>query len=68
MKKKYRDGTEILLFLPMELMEKLAALVPKPRAHITRYHGLFAPHLAKFQVPITATSNGRIEGIRPRAV
>ena len=44
MKKKYRDGTEVLLFSPMELMEKLAALVPKPRAHITRYHGLFAPH------------------------
>ena len=25
-------------------MEKLAALVPRPRTHITRYHGLFAPH------------------------
>ena len=25
-------------------MEKLAALVPLPRAHITRYHGAFAPH------------------------
>ena len=28
----------------MELMEKLAALVPRPRIHGTRYHGLFAPH------------------------
>lgn len=44
LKKKYRDGTERLLFSPMELMEKLAALVPKPRGHVTRYHGLFAPH------------------------
>ena len=44
LKKKYRDGTERLLFSPMELMEKLAALIPRPRAHITRYHGLFAPH------------------------
>ena len=44
LKKKYRDGTERLLFSPMELMEKLAALVPKPRSHVTRYHGLFAPH------------------------
>ena len=25
-------------------MEKLSALVPRPRAHVTRYHGLFAPH------------------------
>ena len=40
MKKKYRDGTEMLLFSPLELMEKMAALVPRPRAHITRYHGL----------------------------
>ena len=37
-------GTEMLLFSPMELMEKLAALVPRPRIHGTRYHGLFAPH------------------------
>ncbi len=44
LKKKYRDGTEQLLFSPLELMEKLAALVPHPRAHITRYHGAFAPH------------------------
>lgn len=44
LKKKYRDGTEQLLFSPLELMEKLAALVPRPRAHITRYHGAFAPH------------------------
>lgn len=44
LKKKYRDGTEQLLFSPLELMEKLSALVPRPRAHITRYHGAFAPH------------------------
>ena len=44
LKKKYRDGTERLLFSPLELLEKLAALVPRPRAHVTRYHGLFAPH------------------------
>lgn len=44
LKKKYRDGTEMLLFSPLELIEKLAAIVPKPRAHTTRYHGLFAPH------------------------
>jgi hypothetical protein len=24
-------------------MARLAALVPKPRAHLTRYHGVFAP-------------------------
>ena len=44
MKKKYRDGTEMLLFSPLELIEKLAAIVPRPRVHTTRYHGAFAPH------------------------
>jgi len=27
----------------MDFMARLAALVPKPRAHLTRYHGVFAP-------------------------
>ena len=44
LKKRYRDGTEMLLFSPMEMIEKLAASVPPPRVHSTRYHGLFAPH------------------------
>lgn len=44
LKKPYRDGTEWLLFSPMEFMEKLSALVPQPRFHTVRYHGVFAPH------------------------
>ena len=44
LKNRYRDGTDRLLFSPMEFLEKLAASVPRPRVHGTRYHGLFAPH------------------------
>ncbi len=29
---------------PLDLMARLAALVPTPRMHLTRYHGVFAPH------------------------
>lgn len=29
---------------PMELMERLVALVPRPRVHLTRYHGVLGPH------------------------
>ncbi|CAM6000750.1 unnamed protein product [Sphagnum balticum] len=29
---------------PMEMMEKLAALVPRPRVHLTRFHGVLGPH------------------------
>lgn len=29
---------------PLELLEKLAALVPLPRVHLVRYGGCLAPH------------------------
>ncbi|MBK7963561.1 MAG: transposase [Bdellovibrionales bacterium] len=28
----------------MEFLEKLAALVPRPRVHLTRFHGVLAPN------------------------
>lgn len=31
------------LLEPLELMARLAALVPPPRMHFTRFHGVFAP-------------------------
>jgi hypothetical protein len=38
----------------MELMEKLAAIVPRPRVHLTRFHGILAPHYKhrKMIVPV----------------
>ncbi|MCY3787552.1 MAG: transposase [Gemmatimonadetes bacterium] len=36
------DGTGHLLLSPMELLERLAALVPPPRIHLLRYHGILA--------------------------
>jgi hypothetical protein len=29
---------------PLEFMQRLAALVPRPRLHLIRYHGVLAPH------------------------
>ncbi|MBA3564840.1 MAG: transposase, partial [Gammaproteobacteria bacterium] len=43
LKTPYRDGTTHVIFEPMDFIARLAALVPKPRAHLTRYHGVFAP-------------------------
>jgi hypothetical protein len=43
LKTAYRDGTTHVIFEPEDLIARLAALVPKPRAHLTRYHGVFAP-------------------------
>ena len=42
-KKPWRDGTTHVVFEPLEFLEKLAALVPAPKAHLVRYHGVLAP-------------------------
>lgn len=44
LKHPYSDGTSHLLFSGLEFVEKLAALVPPPRIHLTRYFGCLAPH------------------------
>jgi len=38
---------------PMEFMGRLAALVPRPRVNLTRFHGVFSPNskLRKDVVP-----------------
>ena len=43
-KKPWDDGTTAIKLTPMELMERLVALVPRPRVHLTRYHGILGPH------------------------
>ncbi len=43
LKHRWRDGTTHVVFEPGELVEKLAALVPPPRFHLVRYHGVLGP-------------------------
>jgi hypothetical protein len=40
----WSDGTTGIKLSPLELLEKLAALVPLPRMHLVRYGGCLAPH------------------------
>jgi len=42
--KPWSDGTTGITLAPLELLEKLAALVPLPRVHLVRYAGCLAPH------------------------
>jgi hypothetical protein len=53
LKHPFRDGTTHILFTPKDFIARLAALVPRPRANLTRYHGVFAPNspLRKSIVP-----------------
>jgi hypothetical protein len=43
LKRRWSDGTTHVIYEPMELMERLAALVPPPRFNGTRYFGVLAP-------------------------
>jgi hypothetical protein len=40
---RWRDGTTHVVFEPLDLVARLAALVPPPRANTVRYHGVLAP-------------------------
>ena len=43
LKTAWRDGTTHLVMSPLEFMQRLAALVPRPRLHLIRFHGVLAP-------------------------
>lgn len=44
LKTPWRDGTTHLVMTPLEFMQRLAALVPRPRLHLIRFHGVLAPN------------------------
>jgi hypothetical protein len=46
LKKPGRRGTTHRVMEPLELMARLAALVPPPWHPLTRFHGVLAPHHA----------------------
>jgi len=58
LKTPYRDGTTHIVLEPLDLMARLAALVPTPRMHLTRYHGVFAPH-SNYRAAVTPAQRGR---------
>jgi len=47
LKTPYRDGTAHIVMSPLEFMQRLAALVPRPRLNLIRFHGVLAPHAAR---------------------
>ena len=46
LRRRWSDGTTHVIYEPMELLERLAALVPPPRFNITRFYGVLAPAAA----------------------
>jgi len=66
LKTPYRDGTTHVIFEPLDFIGKLAALVPPPRANLTRFHGAFAPN-SRYRARVVPGRRGRgveQEGLR----
>jgi hypothetical protein len=47
-----------VIFEPVDFIAKLAALVPKPRVNLTRFHGVFAPN-SKYRARVTTAKRGK---------
>ena len=58
LKTRWRNGTTHVEFQPVEFIATLAAPVPPPRAHLTRFHGIFAPN-ANLRAQLTPAGRGR---------
>ncbi len=63
LKTPYRDGTTHVIFEPLDFIARLAALVPKPRVNLTRFHGVFAPH-SRHRALVTPAKRGRGNKVR----
>jgi hypothetical protein len=44
LKSAFKDGTTHIVMSPLEFMQRLAVLVPRPRLHLIRFHGVLAPN------------------------
>ena len=47
-----------MIFEPLDFIARLAALVPKPRVNLTRFHGVFAPN-SKHRALVTPAKRGK---------
>jgi hypothetical protein len=69
LKTRWRDGTTHILMERRDLLDRLIPLIPPPRAHQVRYHGILAPgaSLREHVVPAHAeeTAPGAVERSRP---
>lgn len=58
LKTPYRDGTTQIVFEPIDFVARLAALVPRPRVNLTRYHGVLAAN-HHWRAEITSAGRGK---------
>ena len=66
-KQPFRDGSTHVILEPLDFMARLAALVPRPRLNLTRFHGVFAPNFKHRQRIVPRRGQGRVDADKPRA-
>ncbi|MDH3671344.1 MAG: transposase [Gammaproteobacteria bacterium] len=60
LKHPFSDGTTHVLFEPLDFIARLAALVPRPRSHLIRFHGLFAPNARHRRLVVPGPAPGPV--------
>jgi ribosomal protein S27E len=66
-KRPFRDGSTHVVLEPLDFMARLAALVPRPRLNLTRFHGVFAPNFKHRARIVPRRPRGRVDTDKPRA-
>jgi hypothetical protein len=67
LKRTWSDGTKYLVFTPLELIEKLAVLVPPPGRHLVTYHGVLSS-AAVWRKQIIPGAQQKSQGEDPQSV
>ena len=62
LKSEWNDGTKAMIFTPHEFIEKLIAIIPPPRIHGVRFHGILAPSATDRKKVVPAKIETSIQG------
>jgi hypothetical protein len=66
-KQPFRDGSTHVVLEPLDFMSRLAALVPRPRLNLTRFHDVFAPKFKHRPQVVPRRPRGRVDGDKSSA-
>ena len=64
LQRRWADGTTHLVFTPMELLQRLVPLVPRPRINLLLYHGVLAPN-APWRREVVARAEPETDTLEP---
>jgi hypothetical protein len=63
----FRDGSTHVVLEPLDFIARLAALVPRPRLNLTRFHGVFAPNFKHRNRIVPCQPRGTVDSDKPTA-